>query len=77
MRMDEMSSASFAEAVRKDPIVFLPMGAMEAHGPHLPLGTDTFQPEFVVKAVSENVGGIVAPCVLWSWTSWTPSRGTA
>ena len=28
--MDEMSSASFAEAVKKDPIVFLPMGASKS-----------------------------------------------
>lgn len=71
MRMDEMSSAAFAEAVKKDPIVFLPMGAMEAHGPHLPLGTDTFQPEFVVKAVSDNVKGIVAPTINYGQHSST------
>jgi creatinine amidohydrolase len=30
------------EALRaRDPIVFLPIGAIEAHGPHLPLETDT------------------------------------
>ena len=71
MRMDEMSSASFAEEVKRDPIVFLPMGAMEAHGPHLPLGTDTFQPEFVVKAVSDNVNGIVAPTINYGQHSST------
>ncbi|NLX47235.1 MAG: creatininase family protein [Euryarchaeota archaeon] len=71
MRMDEMSSAAFAEAVKKDPLVFLPIGAMEAHGPHLPLGTDTFQPEFVVNAVCENVGGIIAPTINYGQHSST------
>jgi len=71
MRMDEMSSADFAKAVKKDPIVFLPMGAMEAHGPHLPLGTDTFQPEYIVKSVSDNVDGMVAPTINYGQHSST------
>ncbi|MCG7845308.1 MAG: creatininase family protein [Methanomassiliicoccales archaeon] len=71
MRIDEMSSATFAEAVKADPIVFLPIGAIEAHGPHLPLGTDTYQPEFVVNAVCERVGGLVAPTINYGQHSST------
>jgi len=44
MRIEEMTSIEFAEAVERDPVVILPIGATEAHGPHLPLGTDAFQP---------------------------------
>ena len=36
MRIEEMTSKEFADAVKRDPIVFLPMGAIEAHGIHLP-----------------------------------------
>lgn len=71
MRIDEMSSADFAKAVKKDPIVFLPIGAIEAHGPHLPLGTDTYQPEFVVKEVSQRVGGLIAPTINYGQHSST------
>jgi len=71
MRMAEMSSPAFAEAVKGDPIVFLPIGAVEAHGPHLPLGTDTFQPEFVVNAVCERVGGLIAPTINYGQHSST------
>jgi len=71
MRIDEMSSASFAKAVKDDPIVFLPIGAIEAHGPHLPLGTDTFQPEFVVNQVSERLGGLIAPTINYGQHSST------
>ncbi|MCX6650587.1 MAG: creatininase family protein [Methanomassiliicoccales archaeon] len=71
MRIDEMSSTAFAQAVRADPIVFLPIGAIEAHGPHLPLGTDTFQPEFVVNAVSERLEGLVAPTINYGQHSST------
>lgn len=66
-----MSSAAFADAVKKDPIVFLPVGAVEAHGPHLPLGTDTFQPEYVVNEVCARVGGIIAPTINYGQHSST------
>jgi len=69
--MDEMSSAAFAKAVKEDPIVFLPIGAMEAHGPHLPLGTDTFQPEYVVNEVCSRLGGLVAPTINYGQHSST------
>ncbi|NLN71342.1 MAG: creatininase family protein [Thermoplasmatales archaeon] len=62
MRIDEMTSEDFREAVIKGATVILPLGATEAHGPHLPLGTDTFQPEYVAERVAEmNDNVLVAP----------------
>jgi creatinine amidohydrolase len=66
-----MSSTAFAQAVKGDPIVFLPIGACEAHGPHLPLGTDTYQPEWVVNEVARRVGGLIAPSVNYGQHSST------
>jgi len=37
----EMSWTEVDEALKERPIAFLPVGATEAHGPHLPLSTDT------------------------------------
>ena len=63
MRLDELTSERFAEYVKKDPLVILPLGATEAHGPHLPLGTDTFQPDHVVSVIDKKFKDkvIVAP----------------
>lgn len=36
-----MGSATSAEIAESRPILFLPLGAWEQHGPHLPLDTDT------------------------------------
>jgi creatinine amidohydrolase len=36
----DLTSAEVAEAVRHDPVVVLPVAAIEQHGPHLPLSTD-------------------------------------
>ena len=71
MRIDEMTSTEFAEAVERDPVVILPIGATEAHGPHLPLGTDAFQPEAIADAVAERVNGLVAPAIRYGQHSST------
>ncbi|HSV42702.1 MAG TPA: creatininase family protein [Methanomassiliicoccales archaeon] len=63
MRIEEMTSVEFAKAVKKDPVIILPFGACEAHGPHLPLGTDCFQPEALADEVAERIGALVAPMV--------------
>ena len=61
MRMDEMTSDAFRDAVRDGAAVILPFGGTEAHGHHLPLGTDSFQPERVAELVSEATGSLIAP----------------
>lgn len=37
----EMSWTEVDEALKERPVAILPVGAVEAHGPHLPLNTDT------------------------------------
>jgi creatinine amidohydrolase len=37
--MEQMSWPEFRDRVAKNPVVFLPCGATEQHGPHLPLST--------------------------------------
>jgi len=71
MRIDEMTSKEFAKALQADPIVFLPFGATEAHGAHLPLGTDSFQPEALCVELAEDMGGLVAPLVPYGQHSST------
>lgn len=39
---------------KKDPIVIIPVGAIEQHGPHLPLSTDTDLVKNVAKSFAEN-----------------------
>jgi creatinine amidohydrolase len=39
--MDKMSWTEVDEALKERPVALLPVGATEAHGPHLPLSTDT------------------------------------
>jgi creatinine amidohydrolase len=72
MRIDEMTTDSFRRAVMDGATVILPMGATEAHGPHLPLGTDTFQPEYIAEEVARiNDNVLVAPTMPYGQHSST------
>jgi mycofactocin system creatininase family protein len=56
-----------AEAVWSDlperPIVLVPVGSIEQHGPHLPLETDTLVATSVAQSLANDLGGYVAPPV--------------
>lgn len=43
------------------PVVYLPLGLLEWHGPHLPLGVDALNAEAVALKAAEQAGGLVMP----------------
>lgn len=62
MKMEYMTADEFALAVKNNPLIILPIGATEAHGSHLPLCTDTIQPEYIAEEISRvKTNVIVAP----------------
>lgn len=67
--LDELSMAEFKKRVEEDVIVMLPVGAVEAHGTHLPLCTDSIQPEYVAERVAERTGAIIAPPLRYGYCS--------
>jgi creatinine amidohydrolase len=60
-RLLDLDSRSFAQRVRSNPLVILPVGALEAHGPHLPLGSDQIQAETTALELASRLDGLVAP----------------
>ena len=64
----ELTAADLREKAQADAVVLLPVGSMEQHGPHLPVGVDTILSEGVCKAAAEAIAGempiVVAP-TLW------------
>ncbi len=46
-------------------IVYLPVGPLEWHGPHLPLGVDAFNAENATTMAAERTGGLVLPTFFW------------
>jgi creatinine amidohydrolase len=43
------------------PLAYLPVGPLEWHGPHLPLGTDALNAENAARLAAEQTGGLVLP----------------
>ncbi len=62
-RLAELDSRSFERQLAKNPLVILPVGALEAHGPHLPLGADQIQAEATAAALADRVDALIAPTV--------------
>ncbi len=60
-RLADLDSRTFEQRLRSNPLVILPVGALEAHGPHLPLGADLIQAEATAFALAERTDGLVAP----------------
>jgi creatinine amidohydrolase len=71
VRIEDLTTEEFAKAMKADPLVFLPLGATEAHGPHLPLSTDSLQPEWLCDALAEHYGGLAAPLLRYGQHSST------
>ncbi len=71
MHLDALSSTEFKDIMAKRPVVILPVGGTEAHGAHLPLRTDSAQPEAVAHEVAERIGGLVAPPLRYAFHNST------
>jgi len=57
----ELTPQEFQERLLKAPIAYLPLGTLEWHGRHLPLGADGLISSGFFTELAKNVGGIVLP----------------
>jgi creatinine amidohydrolase len=78
--MVDLTFQEVEEAAKQNTIVLWPMGVIEEHGPHLPLGTDIYNSyiEFkqvarLLKAAGKSV--IIAPPMYWGINEATASFG--
>jgi len=63
IHLAHLTKDEFAAAMQAGRWILLPFGAVEQHGPHLPLGTDLYYAEHVCAAVAEQINGLVAPAL--------------
>lgn len=70
MQLQYQNSYEIKEEIDRSTIAILPIGAVEAHGPHLPLGTDNLLAERLSEKLAERVNGLVLPTLpygqVWS-----------
>ncbi len=68
--MNELSWVDYQQRIERDaPPVLLPVGALEQHGPHLPLGTDAMLSTAVAADAARRVGALVAPALSYGYKS--------
>jgi len=61
-KMEELTSPQFAKAVElSGGVCVIPLGIIEKHGPHLPLGTDLFESREAAAAAAKKEYAIVYP----------------
>ncbi|MEM2243070.1 MAG: creatininase family protein [Candidatus Bathyarchaeia archaeon] len=57
----ELTMQEVKEAAKADKVIIIPFGSVEEHGSHLPLCTDSIQPEYVAVEAAKRTGSLVAP----------------
>jgi len=60
---DEMSWKDFADLLKKTDMAVVPIGVMEAHGPHAPLGFDNWIAEEIAKRLALKLNALLMPVV--------------
>ncbi len=63
MELAHLSWPDAREALRRARVALLPVGAMEQHGPHLPLGTDWYVASHIAREVAETDDRLLLPGV--------------
>ncbi|MFL2554526.1 MAG: creatininase family protein [Candidatus Rariloculaceae bacterium] len=57
----DLTQPEIAAQIKRNPMVVLPAGSVEQHGPHLPTGTDIYAANVISHAVAEEMDALVLP----------------
>jgi creatinine amidohydrolase len=65
IRYDELSWPEIREAIERQPVILVPFGTVEDHGPHLPINTDNLILEAICLEVARRSSGqtLVLPTI--------------
>jgi creatinine amidohydrolase len=77
VRYELMTPGEIVAARERCPVAYLPLGPMEWHGPHLPLGTDALVAHHLALRVAGIVGGLVLPALFAGTDALRPQGNEA
>ena len=65
VRYEEMTAEEAQAALEERPLVYVPIGSLEYHGCHLPVGLDTLHAHRFCLAAAVRTAGVVLPPTYW------------
>lgn len=65
-QLTELRPAELAARIAAVPALVLPMGTIEWHSHHLPLGLDGLKAQALAEGVAERTGAVLAPATWWA-----------
>ncbi|MDH3652624.1 MAG: creatininase family protein, partial [Saprospiraceae bacterium] len=68
VQMELLAPKEIDALVAEKSIVYVPLGAIEYHGPHLPIGLDSLTSHGLCLATAKNIGGVVMPPLYYGMT---------
>ena len=76
MYWQELTFRDFERMIDDNTIAILPIGSLEEHGPHLPMGSDTYQAIYVAEEISKKLNAIILPPINYGYTELDDYKGT-
>lgn len=61
LQIERLNPLEIDKALGQNSLVFIPLGAIEWHGLHLPIGLDSLTSHGICLKVADQVGGVVMP----------------
>ena len=65
VRMADMSWPDYEKALAGGAVVMLPVGSIEQHSHHLPLGVDRYLPAAVAEEAAQELNAVVAEPIIY------------
>lgn len=65
-RLERMFPAELEAQIQARPLLVLPVGTIEWHSHHLPVGLDGLVAEGVAARIAQTTGGVLAPTSYWA-----------
>lgn len=75
LQLEHLTWPEYQSYLEADPILFLPVGALEQHGPHLPLATDAIFAEAIALRLADALSGLMLPRLTYGYKSQARSGG--
>jgi len=73
VQYEEMLPHELAAALEEFPVAYVPVGSLEWHGRHLPLGNDAMKAHAICVCAAQKSGGVVVPPTFWGHMGhWKP-----